>query len=446
MSRTKWGLMAALAGAVALGGCGLTYIAPRVSDQVEGIAVQVVPISAQTLSTANAAPYTPQSLPAVFGQTAGGGNLRGAGVLPEPPVIPAQDRAIADLRLPPPASSAPYRLGTGDVLRLAGASGLAGPGATPAAAQQPQFTIRDDGAISIPQIGPIMVGGMTIDEAEAAILQRMIETGIDPAFSLEVAGFNSQSVTVGGSVGAAAVVPVTLNPQTLGQVLTRAGGVQVDDPQFGAIRLYRDGALYQIPLTAYLDRADLQALPVLPGDAVYVDTGYDLDRALEFYRSQIEVITLGRADRQQALLQLQTEIGLRRAALDEQRGLFAAQTALDAVSRDYVYLAGEVARPGRWPMPFGRQATLADVLFDNGGPAVATGNPAEIYVLRATGQVTSVTAWHLDARNAVSLALATAFQMRPNDIVFIEEQPITTWNRAIEQLLPSLNQTRTAIE
>jgi polysaccharide export outer membrane protein len=49
-----------------------------------------------------------------------------------------------------------------------------------------------------------------------------------------------------------------------------------------------------------------------------------------------------------------------------------------------------------------------------------------------------VTAWHLDARNAVVFTLATKFEMRPDDIVFVEEQPITTWNRTIQQSIPAL--------
>ncbi|MFD0909908.1 hypothetical protein ACFQ1P_09095 [Ruegeria arenilitoris] len=28
-------------------------------------------------------------------------------------------------------------------------------------------------------------------------------------------------------------------------------------------------------------------------------------------------------------------------------------------------------------------------------------------------------------------------ELRPNDIVFIREQPITTWGRALDQFLPS---------
>jgi polysaccharide export outer membrane protein len=50
----------------------------------------------------------------------------------------------------------------------------------------------------------------------------------------------------------------------------------------------------------------------------------------------------------------------------------------------------------------------------------------------------AVTAWHLDARNAANLTLATQFEMRPNDIIFVEEQPITRWNRAFQQFFPTL--------
>jgi polysaccharide biosynthesis/export protein len=84
---------------------------------------------------------------------------------------------------------------------------------------------------------------------------------------------------------------------------------------------------------------------------------------------------------------------------------------------------------------------LADVIYDNGGFPTATGDASQIYVLRASTdprEFGAVTAYHLDARNAVAITLATRFEMRPNDIVFIEEQVITSWNRALNQLLPSL--------
>ena len=129
----------------------------------------------------------------------------------------------------------------------------------------------------------------------------------------------------------------------------------------------------------------------------------------------------------------------RRAALDEARANFLAQLDLDAVDRDYVYLMGEVNTPSRFVLPFGRQASLADALFSEGGFTSETGNPAQIYVLRASGPAAQqVTAWHLDAKNVVNMVVATKLQMRPNDIVFIAEQPVTRWNRVVSQIIPSL--------
>jgi polysaccharide export outer membrane protein len=181
------------------------------------------------------------------------------------------------------------------------------------------------------------------------------------------------------------------------------------------------------------------------GDAIYVDTTYDLERAQAFYESQINIISLERSSRSAALSELSAEIGLRRSALDETRDLFASRAQLGAEPRDYVYLAGEVTKQSRFPLPYGQQASLADVLFEQGGFDAATGSPAQIYVLRADPAVPgSATAWHLDARNAFAFTIAPMFEMRPNDIVFVEQQPITKWNRTVQQSIPSLVTTAAA--
>ena len=145
--------------------------------------------------------------------------------------------------------------------------------------------------------------------------------------------------------------------------------------------------------------------------------------------------------RSNALNELQAEISIRSAALNEQRTNFQSRLDLGAEKRDYVYLAGEVSNQSRVALPFGQQATLADVLYEKGGFNVTTGDPSDIYVLRPSSnpaEFGAVTAWHLDAGNAINLTLATRFEMRPNDIIFIEEQPITSWNRAMQQFFPVL--------
>lgn len=440
----KFSLVSAASVMLALSSCGTFYVSSRVADQSQGIDVRVIPISAETVLQANRQAYAPRSLPDVFFMGAGNGAPRDAGALPVTPTFPELTPSRLELRPPPATEPGPYLLGSGDVLRLALASGQAVDpisGSTEGQTAQQDIVVRDDGAVSIPQVGTVDVAGMSIDEAEARIFERLIDAGIDPNFGVQITAFNSQRVSIGGAVGANQVLALTLSRLSLAQAIAQAGGITAPDREFASIRIYRDGNLYQIPLSDFRARAEFQQLAVLPGDAIYVDTIYDLDRAQSFYLSQIDIITLRRTARTAALAELATEIGLRRADLSEQRDLFAQRNTLGAEKRDYVYLGGEVNNPSRWPLPYGDQASLADVLYDSGGFDTATGNPAQIYVLRAATDPAAfgaVTAWHLNARNAVNFTLATKFEMRPNDIIFIEEQPITTWNRTLQQSIPSL--------
>ena len=151
---------------------------------------------------------------------------------------------------------------------------------------------------------------------------------------------------------------------------------------------------------------------------------------------------LRRSARSEAIAELQAEIALRSASLSEKRSNFQARVALAAVDRDYVYLTGELIKPGRFELPFGRQATLADALYIDGGFNTESGDSSQIYVLRGTNGGTRVIAYRLDAENVVNLVVATRLQMRPNDIVFVAEQPVTRWNRALQQIFPTLSTAR----
>lgn len=428
-----------------LSGCGLTYTSPTVSEAAGEAGVTVVELTRSSVRTANSTPYDPQVLPAAFRQIAGtGSGIRGAGALPEAPFVPEETPERLDLRVPPEADPGAYRIGVGDILLLATRGGGSTveelSGILAAQNSRQGYTVRDDGAIALPQIGTVQVSGLTVEEAEAQVFDALVRNNFDPTFSLEVAEFNSKQVSVGGAVAQSILVPVTLQPLTLGKAITAAGGMQVADEEFASIRLYRDGTLYQIPLEDYFSQPDLQDIRLVDDDAVYVDTTYNLDRALEFYQQQIQVQQLQRSARQQALSELQSEIEIRRGAIAEQRETYRTRLELGAEDRDYVYLAGEVAEQSRYPLPYQHQATLADVLYDSGGFSTASGDPSEIYVLRSydgAGDQGPITAWHLDAGNAANISLATRMEMRPNDIVFIEEQPIVRWGRAIS-IIPTV--------
>nr|WP_272209961.1 polysaccharide biosynthesis/export family protein [Marinicella sp. W31]MDC2875808.1 polysaccharide biosynthesis/export family protein [Marinicella sp. W31] len=64
------------------------------------------------------------------------------------------------------------------------------------------FTVQDDGAIAIPTVGRVAIGGMTLEEAQSALFQNLVQSQIDPNFNLEITEFNSQRVAVGGAVAA----------------------------------------------------------------------------------------------------------------------------------------------------------------------------------------------------------------------------------------------------
>lgn len=426
-----------------LSGCGVTYNSPRISESNAAYDVSVVEMTPSEVARANNSAYTPKKLPAAFSRSAGaGGSPRGLGSLPAAPEAQIQPApgALA-LRLPPAAEHPIYQIGIGDVILLAtrasGRSVEQVSGVFAAQSQQQGYTVRDDGAISIPEVGSVAVQGLTIEEAEERVFQRLIQSQFDAEFSLEIAEFKSKRVTIGGAVGTSTLVPVTLTPLTLDQALASAGGIALANQDFGSIRIYRGGELYQIPLETYFKDSKARKLVLLDGDSVYVDNAYDLERAQEFYERQIETLELKQRSRLNAISELQSEIDLRRSELNEQRSNFQSKVDLGAVDRDYVYLTGEVANQNRIPLPFETKASLADVFYENGGFPTTTGDPSQIYVLRANN-TEELTAYHLNAKNIVNLTVATKFEMRPDDIIFVREQPITVWGRALQQAFPTL--------
>lgn len=424
---------------LAPGACGVTYTSPRVSNQLDSVAVREVGLTAQTVLVANRnTPYTPRRLPGSFYDTAGTrAETRQFAALPDGPDVPQISARKPELNAPPQVKPPPYRLGAGDTVALLRVSS----GSAGQTAPFEEYTVRSDGTVSIPDIGSVRVANRSLGDAEAALFDAFVARQLDPGFSLELTGYNSKRVAVGGLVATPQNLPITGTPLTLSHAIAAAGGFTTRDRDYGTIRIYRTGDLYQIPMQDYLSRPELQQLNLLNGDAIYVDTSYDLDRALAFYRAQIDVIGLNRQARADALTELDLAVNLRRDELIETRSNFTTRAELGAEPRDYVYLGGEFRNNARVPLPYDQHLNLADALFGQGGYSTRTADASHIYVLRSAQnpqEFGAVTAWHLDARNPAALSVAARMQLRPNDIVFIQEQPITTWGRALDQFLPSL--------
>ncbi|MFT7136409.1 MAG: polysaccharide export outer membrane protein [Akkermansiaceae bacterium] len=391
----KYLLMAVLS--LILASCGTVYRTPKVVEGAAGGAnVRVLDMNPETVIQANRSPYSPKTLPAFFSQASSGGAFS----------TPAARPAALATRLPPKVNPGPYEIGVGDVVLLATPQAQSSveqlSGLLAAQNARQGYTVQDDGAINIPNVGRVRIAGLTIEDAEVVLFQRLVENQLDPIFSLEISEFNSRKVSIGGAVAQPTVIPVTLSPLFLEEALAAAGGITVEDQDYAAIRLYRDGTMYQIPLNQLYSRVSLTKTRLLPGDSVFVDTEYDLSQARENYQARIE---LGVDDRQ------------------------------------YVYLAGEVGKQSRFALPFEGKASLADAMYESDGIASLTGDVSQIYVLRSSSdprEFGAITAWHLDARSAANFALAPRFELRPDDIIFVAQQPVTRWSRAVSQILPQI--------
>ena len=78
--------------------------------------------------------------------------------------------------------------------------------------------------------------------------------------------------------------------------------------------------------------------------------------------------------------------------------------------------------------------TLADILFTSGGAlSKSSAKRSEVYLLRGSNPVM---AYHLDAQNPTRLIVADAMELRPNDILYVAEQPIISFNRALATIVP----------
>ncbi len=431
-----------------LTGCGSAYISPSVKEvaksDIQSLSVSVVPLTAEVARRANRSSYRPKHLPRAFSRITAIPASVGTSALPKPAAVPEIRPAQVETRLPPKLKPRPYLIGVADVLLLATPTTASTveqlSGLLAAQNKRQGYTVQDDGAIAIPDVGRVEVAGLTLDEAEAEIFKALVKNQITPTFSLEVSEFNSQRVSIGGAVAKPVLAPITLKPLHLGEALQLAGGIIAKDQDYTSIRIYRDGKLYQIPLTKFLADGKIQNILLKNNDSIYVDTTFDLSRAQAYFSEQIQLMTLRSSARSQALMRLQSEFSMRNAQAADLRSSYKARASLDALARDYVYIGGEVTQQGRFTLPFDRKATMADALYSQSGIPTKLGNVSQIYLLRANRSGDSVTAYQLDAQNVANMVLATRMELRPNDIIFVAEQPVTKWNRAISQMGPALVQ------
>lgn len=80
--------------------------------------------------------------------------------------------------------------------------------------------------------------------------------------------------------------------------------------------------------------------------------------------------------------------------------------------------------------------TLSDVLGESEGINPYSASAAKIYVMRTDLSSKQSTVYHLNLSSFGNLGLANQFQMKKNDIVYIDATGLTRWQRIVSQIIP----------
>ena len=181
----------------------------------------------------------------------------------------------------PPASDPTFRVGAGDVIQIRAVDDEEIP--------DKQVRIGVDGYISLPTVGRLRVTGLTAEEIQTAVADRLKRLYVDPDVSVSVVETHSQPVTVVGAVKTPGVMQLQ-GRKTLVEILSAAGG-PLDDAgpsakiarlkEFGQIPLPNahddpTGAysIADVNLQAVMDGRDpAENIVIMPNDVINVPKG-----------------------------------------------------------------------------------------------------------------------------------------------------------------------------
>lgn len=256
------------------------------------------------------------------------------------------------------------------------------------------FVVSAEGSIYFPYAGTLQIAGKTLDEIRAALEQALVDYSKTPQVDVQVVGFRSQTYQIAGAVERPGLYALTDAPLTVSQAVAMAGGEVRSLPTSGS------GTL-----------TDLTSLPLA-----------DLSHVSFISNGRREVLDLRRfyqyGDQTQDRLVHSGDIIQVPDNTDNQ-----------------VHVIGEVIKQGNYPIS-GSSMNLAQLIGEAGGLNLTSSNPARIFVFRGSYEKPSV--FWLDARSADAMLLATEFSLRPQDVVYVATNPLSSWDRVISQILPTV--------
>lgn len=368
-------------------GCGTIYN-PQIlpdgrgiakSEGQEQVAIKVIPLTFKEIKLANEDAYIRRVVDA--------GNLNRAARLI------SVDQAI-DEKVPESSNPGPYRLGVGDKLTIsqilsANSQYLTSSNNNVSTNErrivQRQLSIADDGFASVLGVGRVQLAGLTQFEAEDLLYERLVLSQINPEFEIFISSFSSKKIYVTNN----------LLQNLNGQDAANTNLFEIEYTNF------------PIFLNQVLGRAKL----LLPEGQ---DAQITLKRGNERFRLSARKIVEG--TQRKIRLFPEDQIIIKPVP-------YRPETAT---------IMGEVINPRLYKLSPSDRKTLSEALYSDATFMISS-DTSQIYLLRPRKNK-NVTAYHLDASDPTRLMLAGELELRPNDIIYLAPQPVTSYNRAFRQI------------
>lgn len=241
-------------------------------------------------------------------------------------------------------------------------------------------TVAKDGTIFFPFVGRIVAAGKTPGQIRDQLAAGLGPYVKNPQVDVRVLAYRSQKVQITGDVKTPGPLSMSDVPLTLVDAITRSGGT-TDSADINRVRLTRGGKLYVLDANRMLDGGDsTQNVLLQDGDVINIP-----DR-----------------------------------------------------SDSRIFVMGEVKTPLQTNLIRGN-LTIADALTQAGGILDTDANPRQIFVMRGMkDNPTQPEIYRLDMTKPDAIMLSSQFQLKPLDVVYVGTAASTTFNRVLQQVLPTI--------
>lgn len=160
------------------------------------------------------------------------------------------------------------------LIAMTAGSAEASQGANLLQQQRAMFTYRVelDGTVELPEVGAVMLAGLTLDEAERVIEEAYEAEYVDPYALLQVV--NNRVLVFPGEAGQATVITLQNQNTTVIEVLAQAGGIR-QRGRSSQIKLIRqkgeDNLVFQMDLST-VEGLEASRTIVQANDIIYVES------------------------------------------------------------------------------------------------------------------------------------------------------------------------------